>query len=69
MNVAPEAGGSGYREPWKEASVKNGKFATLNLEVEEIERRERDGGTCSSSTTSNHCTCMCIPNTTIQCDP
>lgn len=38
---------------------------SLNLEIEEIESREKDGGTCTSSTTSRHCTCMCIfPTTT-----
>ena len=32
----------------------------LNLEVEEIERRERGHGSCTSSTTSRLCTCRCI---------
>jgi len=36
----------------------------LHLEVEEIEKREKAGGSCTSSTTSNHCTCMCIYTTT-----
>lgn len=49
--------------------MKESKLTSLNLEVEEIEKREKAGGRCSSSTTSNHCTCMCIPNTTIVCDP
>jgi len=40
---------------------------TLDLEITEIERRERAGGSCSSSTTSPHCTCACF-NTTIQPD-
>ena len=37
----------------------------LNLEVEEIESRERAGGSCTSSTTSRHCTCLCRYTTTI----
>ena len=41
----------------------------LNLEVEEIEKREKGGGNCSSSTTSNRCTCLCRPSTTLFCDP
>ena len=53
----------------KEAHMKESKIFSLNLEVEEIEKREKAGGNCSSSTTSNHCTCMCIPHTTISCDP
>src|SRR5262249_14487235 len=36
----------------------------LNLEVEEIETRERAGGNCTSSTTSRHCTCLCRATTT-----
>jgi hypothetical protein len=36
---------------------------SLDLEVEEIERREKAGGTCTSSTTSRHCTCACISTT------
>ena len=35
----------------------------LNLEVEEIESRERAGGCSTSSSTSRLCTCPCI-NTT-----
>ena len=31
----------------------------LSLEVEEIESRERAGGSCTSSTTSRHCSCLC----------
>lgn len=38
----------------------------LELEVEEIERRERGHGSCTSSTTSRLCTCKCIDTTTIQ---
>jgi hypothetical protein len=37
---------------------------SLDLEIEEIETREKAGGTCTSSTTSRHCTCMCIAPTT-----
>ncbi|MBZ5637282.1 MAG: hypothetical protein LAO51_00845 [Acidobacteriia bacterium] len=40
----------------------------LDLEVEEIEKRELGGGTCSSSTTSRRCTCMCIYTTTLVSD-
>ncbi len=40
------------------------KAVSLNLEIEEIEKREKAGGTCTSSTTSRHCTCMCIAPTT-----
>jgi hypothetical protein len=36
---------------------------SLDLEVEEIERREKAGGSCTSSTTSRHCTCACISTT------
>jgi hypothetical protein len=46
-----------------EVMMKEKMSVLLNLEVEEIERREKAGGTCTSSTTSRHCTCMCI-NTT-----
>jgi hypothetical protein len=37
---------------------------TLDLEIKEIERREKAGGFCTSSSTSRHCTCMCIATTT-----
>ncbi len=37
---------------------------SLNLEIEEIEKREKAGGTCTSSTTSRHCTCACVYPTT-----
>jgi hypothetical protein len=40
---------------------------TLDLEVTEIERREKAGGSCTSSSTSRHCTCACF-NTTISPD-
>jgi hypothetical protein len=33
---------------------------TLDLEIEEIESREKAGGHCTSSTTSRHCTCRCF---------
>jgi hypothetical protein len=39
------------------------KALSLDLEIEEIETREKAGGTCTSSTTSRHCTCMCISTT------
>jgi hypothetical protein len=32
----------------------------LDLEIEEIESREKAGGHCTSSTTSRHCTCRCF---------
>jgi hypothetical protein len=35
----------------------------LDLEIEEIESREKAGGNCTSSTTSRHCTCACISTT------
>ena len=38
----------------------NERLPMLNLEVEEIERRERGGGSCTSSSTSRLCTCKCI---------
>lgn len=37
----------------------------LDLEVEEIERRERSGGCLTSSSTSRLCTCACRYTTTI----
>jgi len=36
---------------------------TLDLEIKEIERRERAGGSCTSSSTSRHCTCACFITT------
>ena len=39
------------------------KMPVLNLEVEEIESRERAAGSCTSSTTSRHCTCLCFITT------
>lgn len=41
---------------------------TLDLEIMEIERREKAGGSCTSSSTSDHCTCACFI-TTVQPDP
>jgi hypothetical protein len=38
----------------------NEKLPLLNLEVEEIERRERGHGSCTSSTTSRLRTSKCI---------
>ncbi len=37
----------------------------LDLEIEEIESREKAGGNCTSSTTSRHCTCACFFPTTL----
>ena len=37
----------------------------LDLEVEEIETRERSGGCLTSSSTSRMCTCACKYTTTI----
>ena len=37
----------------------------LNLEVEEIETRERTGGCSTSSSTSRLCTCACRYTTTL----
>jgi hypothetical protein len=36
---------------------------TLDLEIMEIERREKAGGRCTSSSTSPHCTCACFVTT------
>lgn len=44
--------------------IKEHKSMSLDLEIEEIESREKAGGICSSSTTSRRCTCMCIAPTT-----
>jgi hypothetical protein len=33
--------------------------SSLNLEVEEIEKREFLGGSCTSSSTHRMCTCAC----------
>ena len=44
------------------------KGLVLDLEIDEIETREKAGGTCTSSTTSRHCTCMCIFPTTLAQD-
>jgi hypothetical protein len=53
-----------------EAEMNEKRPMSLDLEVEEIERRELGSATyCSSSTTSSRCTCLCIPRTTIVCDP
>ena len=45
--------------------MKDQAQTTLSLEVEEIESRERAAGSCTSSTTSRHCTCLCRYTTTI----
>jgi len=39
------------------------KLPVLDLEVEEIERRERHGGCSTSSSTSRLCTCPCYLTT------
>jgi hypothetical protein len=39
--------------------------SALNLEVEEIESRERAGGCSTSSSTSHLCTCPCRYTTTL----
>ncbi len=44
--------------------MKNKLPLSLDLEVEEIESREKAGGNCTSSTTSRHCTCLCRAPTT-----
>lgn len=41
------------------------QFSALNLEVEEIETRERAGGCSTSSSTSRLCTCPCRYTTTL----
>lgn len=46
----------------KESRMKD-NLPILNLEVEEIESRERAGGCSTSSSTSRLCTCPCF-NTT-----
>ena len=46
----------------------NERKLVLDLEIDEIESREKAGGSCTSSTTSRHCTCMCIFTTTLAKD-
>ena len=46
----------------------NERKLVLDLEIDEIESREKAGGSCTSSTTSSHCTCMCIFTTTLAKD-
>jgi len=53
-------------EARKEVTVKEKPVSTLDLEVEEIESRERAFGNCTSSTTSSHCTCACFITTNSQ---
>jgi len=45
--------------PMKENQLPEVKAESLNLEVEEIEKRERGRPNCTSSTTSDFCTCLC----------
>ncbi|MBI3448680.1 MAG: hypothetical protein HY049_07180 [Acidobacteria bacterium] len=40
--------------------------SSLDLEVEEIESRERVAGSCTSSSTSRRCTCACFITTNSQ---
>jgi hypothetical protein len=50
-----------------EVNMQKQPSPTLDLEITEIERREKAGGRCTSSSTSNHCTCACF-NTTLTPD-
>jgi hypothetical protein len=43
------------------------KPAFLDLEVQELEKGRKPGGCATSSTTSNLCTCPCIPPRTLDC--
>jgi len=45
--------------------MKDRSTPVLNLEVEEIETRERAGGCSTSSSTSHLCTCPCRYETTL----
>ena len=47
--------------------MKEKKPLSLDLEVQELERGRKPGGCLTSSTTSNLCTCPCIPPPTIDC--
>lgn len=48
--------------------MKENAIPQLDLEVEEIESRPRNFGTCTSSTTSKLCTCLCrLPTTSPIC--
>jgi hypothetical protein len=52
-------------EPARETAMKEDRTNSLSLEVEEIESRQRAAGSCTSSTTSRMCTCLCkLPTTT-----
>lgn len=48
--------------------MKERESTSLNLEVEEVETRERLGGNCTSSTTRSFCTCACFYTTTTQAE-
>jgi hypothetical protein len=48
----------------EEGEMRDRLPVSLDLEIEEIESREKAGGFCTSSTTSRRCTCMCIAPTT-----
>jgi hypothetical protein len=56
------AGESGTRK--EDTRMNEQTTLSLDLEIDEIESREKAGGTCTSSTTSRHCTCLCFFPTT-----
>ena len=39
--------------------MKEKVVSPLNLEIDELESRERGGGSCTSSSTHSYCTCAC----------
>lgn len=47
--------------------MENKTQIALDLEVEELERGRKPGGCSTSSTTSNLCTCPCLPPRTLDC--
>jgi hypothetical protein len=57
------AGLRGVGASVKEVRMNENKLLTLDLEIDEIESREKAGGNCTSSTTSRHCTCLCFITT------
>jgi hypothetical protein len=63
------AAGVRWSTPRKTGAVKEEvmkeSIQVLNLEVEEIESRERGGGCETSSSTSRLCTCACRYTTTL----
>jgi len=71
FDPAPSRAGHGarassHRAEAKEAEVNEKPVSALDLEVEEIESRERSTGSCTSSTTSRRCTCACFITTNSQ---